>query len=253
MKQILQRYKDLQDIIAILGIDELSEDDKLTVAARAQDPEVPVAAVLRRRAVHRLQGQVRADRRHGPRLQGDRRRQARRHPGAGVLPGRARSTKSIEKRAKKQRVADGAFRRTSGSNSSRPSARSSTSDVDEVEIPGRRRLLRRAAGPRAAARGAASRASCGTARAARSIYAFVAGGFAEVLPDRVSILAQVAERAEDIDVAARRGREAARRRAAARGRRRRHRLRARAHRAAARASPASRCPRHARPRALTRP
>lgn len=32
VKQILQRYKDLQDIIAILGIDELSEDDKVTVA-----------------------------------------------------------------------------------------------------------------------------------------------------------------------------------------------------------------------------
>jgi F-type H+/Na+-transporting ATPase subunit beta len=32
VKQILQRYKDLQDIIAILGIDELSEDDKLSVA-----------------------------------------------------------------------------------------------------------------------------------------------------------------------------------------------------------------------------
>ncbi len=32
VKQILQRYKDLQDIIAILGIDELSEDDKLTVS-----------------------------------------------------------------------------------------------------------------------------------------------------------------------------------------------------------------------------
>ncbi len=31
MKQILQSYKDLQDIIAILGIDELSEDQKLTV------------------------------------------------------------------------------------------------------------------------------------------------------------------------------------------------------------------------------
>jgi F-type H+-transporting ATPase subunit beta len=30
-KQVLQRYKDLQDIIAILGIDELSEDDKLAV------------------------------------------------------------------------------------------------------------------------------------------------------------------------------------------------------------------------------
>ena len=32
VKRILQRYKDLQDIIAILGIDELSEDDKLTVS-----------------------------------------------------------------------------------------------------------------------------------------------------------------------------------------------------------------------------
>jgi len=31
-QQVLQRYKDLQDIIAILGIDELSDDDKLTVA-----------------------------------------------------------------------------------------------------------------------------------------------------------------------------------------------------------------------------
>src|ERR1700730_381769 len=32
VKQILQRYKDLQDIIAILGIDELSDDDKQIVA-----------------------------------------------------------------------------------------------------------------------------------------------------------------------------------------------------------------------------
>jgi F-type H+/Na+-transporting ATPase subunit beta len=32
VKQVLQRYKDLQDIISILGIEELSEDDKLTVA-----------------------------------------------------------------------------------------------------------------------------------------------------------------------------------------------------------------------------
>ena len=32
VKKLLQRYKDLEDIIAILGIDELSEEDKLTVA-----------------------------------------------------------------------------------------------------------------------------------------------------------------------------------------------------------------------------
>ena len=32
VQEILQRYKELQDIIAILGMDELSEDEKLLVA-----------------------------------------------------------------------------------------------------------------------------------------------------------------------------------------------------------------------------
>ena len=32
MQQVLQRYKDLQDIIAILGVEELSDDDKVLVA-----------------------------------------------------------------------------------------------------------------------------------------------------------------------------------------------------------------------------
>lgn len=32
VQRVLQRYKDLQDIIAILGVDELSDDDRLTVA-----------------------------------------------------------------------------------------------------------------------------------------------------------------------------------------------------------------------------
>ena len=32
MQEVLQRYRDLQDIIAILGIDELSDEDKLVVA-----------------------------------------------------------------------------------------------------------------------------------------------------------------------------------------------------------------------------
>ena len=41
-------------------------------------------------------------------------------------------------------------------------------------------------------------------------YAFVGGGFAEVVPDRVSVLAPMAERAEDIDLARA---EAAKRRA----------------------------------------
>jgi F-type H+-transporting ATPase subunit beta len=32
VKRVLQRYKDLQDIIAILGLDELSDEDKLVVS-----------------------------------------------------------------------------------------------------------------------------------------------------------------------------------------------------------------------------
>jgi F-type H+-transporting ATPase subunit beta len=32
VQRVLQRYKDLQDVIAILGIEELGEEDKLTVA-----------------------------------------------------------------------------------------------------------------------------------------------------------------------------------------------------------------------------
>jgi F-type H+-transporting ATPase subunit beta len=32
VQEVLQRYQELQDIIAILGLDELSEDDKVTVS-----------------------------------------------------------------------------------------------------------------------------------------------------------------------------------------------------------------------------
>src|SRR5437879_1711234 len=52
---------------------------------RAQDPALPVAAHVRRRAVHGLAGTLREGRRHGQEFQGGRRRQARRAPRAGVL------------------------------------------------------------------------------------------------------------------------------------------------------------------------
>jgi len=51
VEKTLQTYKDLQDIIAILGIDELSEDQKVTVAPCTQGAALPVAAVPRGRAV----------------------------------------------------------------------------------------------------------------------------------------------------------------------------------------------------------
>ena len=41
---MLQKYKDLQDIIAILGMDELSDEDKLTVQ-RPEDSAIPLPAV----------------------------------------------------------------------------------------------------------------------------------------------------------------------------------------------------------------
>ena len=61
VQRILQKYKELQDIIAILGMDELSEDDKLSVSrarkmekfmasrSRSPRPHVSKASSSRRR------------------------------------------------------------------------------------------------------------------------------------------------------------------------------------------------------------
>jgi len=55
-------YKSLQDIIAILGMDELVRRGQADGGARPQDRAFPVAAVLRRRSLHRLARQVRRSR-----------------------------------------------------------------------------------------------------------------------------------------------------------------------------------------------
>ncbi len=73
-------------------------------------------------------------------------------------------------------------------------------DVDEVELPGEEGhfgVLPGHAPLLAALRTGPMWYRKGTERR----HAFVDGGFVEVLPDRVSVLAQVAERAEDIDLA----------------------------------------------------
>jgi F-type H+-transporting ATPase subunit beta len=46
VKRLLQRYKDLQDTISILGVDELSDDDKLTVS-RARKTELFLSQPMR--------------------------------------------------------------------------------------------------------------------------------------------------------------------------------------------------------------
>ena len=86
VQQLLQRYKDLQDIIAILGMDELSDEDKVVVHARPQGRALPLAAVPRRRGLHRPPGQVRQARGHDPLVPRGARGQARRSARAGVLP-----------------------------------------------------------------------------------------------------------------------------------------------------------------------
>ena len=77
VQKVLQRFKDLQDIIAILGMDELSPEDKLTVYPRAQDSAVPQPAVQLGAGLYRPRGPAGRGRRYRPRLQGDPRRQAR--------------------------------------------------------------------------------------------------------------------------------------------------------------------------------
>ena len=85
VKRCLQRYKDLQDIIAILGIDELSDEDKLTVARARKIQKFLSQPFHVAEQFTGIQGQVREARRHHQGLPRDLRRQARRYAGAGVL------------------------------------------------------------------------------------------------------------------------------------------------------------------------
>lgn len=82
-------------------------------------------------------------------------------------------------------------------------------DVDEVELPGQDGFLGVLPG-HAPLLAALRTGEMWYRKGNEKHFAFVAGGFVEVVPDRVSILAQVAERAEDIDLARA---EAAKRRA----------------------------------------
>jgi F-type H+-transporting ATPase subunit epsilon len=82
-------------------------------------------------------------------------------------------------------------------------------DVDEVELPGEEGFLGILPG-HAPLLAALKMGPMWFRKGNEKQYAFIAGGFAEVTADRVSVLAQVAERAEDIDLARA---EAAKRRA----------------------------------------
>jgi F-type H+-transporting ATPase subunit epsilon len=72
-------------------------------------------------------------------------------------------------------------------------------DVDEVEVPGEAGYFGVLPG-HAPTLAALQPGELWYRRGNEKYYAYVVRGFAEVLPDRVAILAQVAERAEDIDI-----------------------------------------------------
>jgi F-type H+-transporting ATPase subunit epsilon len=82
-------------------------------------------------------------------------------------------------------------------------------EVDEVELPGEEGFFGVLPG-HAPLLAALRPGEMWYRKGALTTHAFIGGGFAEVTPDRVSILAPVAERAEDIDLARA---EAAKRRA----------------------------------------
>jgi F-type H+-transporting ATPase subunit epsilon len=73
-------------------------------------------------------------------------------------------------------------------------------DVDEVELPGLEGYLGVLPG-HAPLLAALKTGEMWYRKGTERKYAFLAAGFVEIVPDRVSVLAQVAERAEDIDLA----------------------------------------------------
>ena len=87
VKQVLQRYKDLQDIIAILGIDELSEDDKLAVSRARKIEKFLSQPFFVAQQFTGKEGKYVPIADNRARLQRDRRREARSPAGAGVLHG----------------------------------------------------------------------------------------------------------------------------------------------------------------------
>ena len=202
VQEVLQRYKELQDIIAILGVDELSEEDKVIVQRARKVREVPVPAVLRGRAVHRRQGHQRA---------GRRRRSSRSRSWST-----ATSTTSPSRPSSTSAAPTACWRRPR--RCPRKRRRSGLSMALQVELVSPERILYSGEADMVVCRtvdggeiafltghapflGALETGvvRVKTAAAARRSAA-VHGGFVEVRDNRVIILSDVAELANDIDV-----------------------------------------------------
>ena len=161
VQEVLQRYKELQDIIAILGLDELSEEDRITVNRARKIQRFLSPAVLRRRGVHRPAGRLRAGRGDGRVVREARQRRARRPARAGVPQRRRR-----RRRARQGQAAPGASCMVLQVELVSPERILYSGEADMVVLPGpERRRDRLPDGPRAVHRRARHRPGARSATA----------------------------------------------------------------------------------------
>jgi F0F1-type ATP synthase epsilon subunit len=217
VKRVLQRYKDLQDIIAILGIDELPEEDKVTVARARKLQRFLSQPFSWRRSSPGREGKYVRWQDTDPRIQGDRRGQARRAARAGVLHGGHDRRKWSKARRRWPRHR-GSAQDLRIKPHPRTSPRSGDADrsvvteqVNEVEIPGAEGYFGVRAGvTRPLLATMQGVASSGYRKRTEKVYLSIAFVFAEVPAGSCDDPRAAAERADEIDVARA---EAAKRRA----------------------------------------
>ncbi len=109
---VLQRYKELQDIIAILGLDELSEEDRVTVSRARKIQRFLSQPFNVGRGLHRPEGRDRSGRRDRGVLRGPGQGRPRRGPRAGLLErrrGRVGAGEGPLPGGRRQLMADGVF------------------------------------------------------------------------------------------------------------------------------------------------
>ena len=193
-QRVLQRYQDLQDIIAILGVDELSEDDKATVVAGPAPPAVHEPAVHRRRGLHRPPRQVRLDQGHGRVVQGDPRGQDGRPCPSRPSSWPARSTTSARTRRSWEAEPMPLLLEIVT-----PERLAYSDTVDSVQLPGVEGEL----GVLPHHTPLVSMLGVGELRIRKDgeeeTFAIV-GGFLQVRPDKVVVMAEMADMAAEIDL-----------------------------------------------------
>ena len=193
VQRTLQRYKDLQDIIAILGMDELSEEDKQTVSRARRLQRFMSPADVRRRAVHRSPGQVRPAPGDRARRARDPGREARPAPGAGVPDGGPDRGRGGERGGDEVTV-------PLQLEIVSPERKAFEDEVDMVVVPGidgelgilphHTRLI-----------SALGIGELKIKKGGTETLMFISGGFVEVRPDKVIIMADLAEHSDEIDEA----------------------------------------------------